>query len=471
MGSDEVEQNRRRQAELYGESLAAIVDDVARQTGLEPAEIAKTIGVSRPMFTQLVSGRRVRVANPVAAARLEMLREFVGHLAAGLADRADVPLTIAQIRASTGSWVTSSATAVADREPAEASDGAWSAEDQPAAAPETTPSWPRQVGASDDPPALTPSSLLAARERVGRQLPPTPTRRWPLLEDHTETETWVKHENHNPTGAFKVRGGINFVERLLAAHPETRGLVSATRGNHGQSLAFAGQVYRVPVTIVVPEGNSADKNAAMAAYGARLVVRGRDFQESLEYAEQLAGEERLLVVPPFHPWLIEGVATYAAELHETVPDLDVIYVPVGMGSGICANIAVRDLLGRSTEIVGVVAERAPAYAMSFDAGAPISTGTAKTFVDGVAVRTPDRQAVRIIRAGASRILQVSEDEAALAMVLMYRATHNLAEPAGSLALAGLLSERDRVAGKRVAIVHTGANADFSVLKKVMKEFG
>lgn len=157
MGSDEVEQNRRRQAELYGESLAAIVDDVARQTGLEPAEIAKTIGVSRPMFTQLVSGRRVRVANPVAAARLEMLREFVGHLAAGLADRADVPLTIAQIRASTGSWVTSSATAVADREPAEASDEAWSAEDQPAAAPETTPSWPRQVGISEDPPPQTPA--------------------------------------------------------------------------------------------------------------------------------------------------------------------------------------------------------------------------------------------------------------------------------------------------------------------------
>ena len=185
--------------------------------------------------------------------------------------------------------------------------------------------------------------------------------------DPTGTETWVKHENHNPTGAFKVRGGVNFCARLVASGG-TGGLISASRGNHSQSLAFAGSRYGVPVTIVVPEGNSPDKNAATEAYGAELVIHGRDFQESLEHAGRLAEERGLTPVPPFHPWLVEGVATYAAELHEAVPDLDVVYVPVGMGSGICANIAVRDLLGLATEIVGVVAERAPAYALSFEAG-------------------------------------------------------------------------------------------------------
>ena len=308
--------------------------------------------------------------------------------------------------------------------------------------------------------------LAAARDRVARHLPPTPSRRWPLLERSTGTETWVKHENHNPTGAFKVRGGLNFAARLVDS-PETKGLISASRGNHSQSLAFAGATYGVPVTIVVPEGNSPDKNDATEAYGAELVVHGSDFQESLEHAGVLAAERDLLAVPPFHPWLVEGVATYAAELHEDVPDLDVVYVPVGMGSGICANIMVRDLLGRSTEIVGVVAEQAPAYALSFEAGSVVATPAADTFVDGVACRTPDPTAVGIILRGASRVLRVTEEQAAEAMALMYRTTHNLAEPAGSLALAGLLLERDLVAGRRVAVVHTGGNADFEVLSRAM----
>lgn len=313
---------------------------------------------------------------------------------------------------------------------------------------------------------LTADSLAAARALVGRHLAPTPALRWPLLEQATGVETWVKHENHLPTGAFKVRGGLNFVARSLAAGP-LAGLVSASRGNHSQSLAFAGRTFQVPVTIVVPEGNSPDKNAATAALGAEVVVRGADFQEAVEHSVALATERGLTRVPSFDPWLVEGVASYPAELHEAVPGLDVVYVPVGMGSGACANIWVRDLLGLATEVVGVVAERAPAYALSVEAGAVVTTPTADTFVDGVACRTPDAEAVAIIAAGAARIVRVSEEQAAAAMALAYRATHNLPEPAGSLALAGLLSERDRVAGKRVAVIHTGGNADFSVLARAL----
>jgi threonine dehydratase len=306
----------------------------------------------------------------------------------------------------------------------------------------------------------------AARERVRRHVPPTPARRWPLLERSTGTETWVKHENHNPTGAFKVRGGVNFAARLTEAGRAT-GLISASRGNHSQSLAYAGAAFGLPVTVVVPEGNSPDKNAATAAYGAELVVHGRDFQEAVEHSRVLAEERGLMPVPSFHPWLVEGVATYAAELHEDVPGLDVVYVPVGMGSGACANIAVRDLLGLATEVVGVVAENAPAYALSFEAGQPVATPSADTFVDGVACRTPDPEAVRRIVTGAARIVRISEQDAADAMALMYRSTHNLPEPAGSLALAGLLAERDRVAGRRVAVVQTGGNADFEVLARAL----
>jgi len=313
---------------------------------------------------------------------------------------------------------------------------------------------------------LTRASLGAARRLVGGHLAPSPALRWPLLEAATGTETWVKHENHNPTGAFKVRGGLNLAAGL-AATGGVAGLVSASRGNHSQSLAYAGRAYGIPVTIVVPEGNSPDKNAATAAYGAEVVVHGEDFQAAVEHARSLAESRGLTLVPSFDPRLVEGVATYAAELHEQVPGLDTVYVPVGMGSGICANIAVRDLLGLEVEIVGVVADRAPAYALSFEAGAPVPTERADTFVDGVACRVPDADAVAAIVAGAARIVRIDEEDAAAAMALAYRATHNLAEPAGALALAGLLAERDRMAGRRVAVVQTGGNADFDVLRRVL----
>ena len=320
----------------------------------------------------------------------------------------------------------------------------------------------------DEPHTLTHESLAAARARVAAYVAPSPTLRWPLLEEHTGTPTWVKHENHNPTGAFKVRGGLNFVGRLSAeSSTPPPGLVTASRGNHSQSIAFAGRVHDVAVTVVVPEGNSPDKNAATRALGAEVVVHGHDFQSALEHALALAEERELVVVPAWHPWLVEGVATYAAELHDAVADLDVVYVPVGMGSGICANIWVRDLLGLRTEVVGVVSERAPAYALSFEAGEVVTTPTADTFVDGVACRTPHPESVRVVAAGAARFVRVSEEQAAEAMTLMYRTTHNLAEPAGSLGLAGLLADDVRRPGARCAVVHCGGNADFDVLARAM----
>ncbi len=293
-------------------------------------------------------------------------------------------------------------------------------------------------------------------------------RRWPLIDAAVGTEVWIKHENHNPTGAFKVRGGLMYMDHLSTSG-DARGVISASRGNHSQSLAYAGSAAGVPVTIVVPEGNSPDKNAATAAFGAEVLVHGRDFQEALEHAQVLAAERDLIAIPPLHEWLVEGVATYAVELHEDVTDLDLIYVPVGMGSGICANIAVRDLIGSKAEIVGVVSDRAPAYALSFEAGHAVSTESADTFVDGVACRTPVPAAVETIARGAARILRISEADAASAMALMYRATHNLAEPAGALGLAAAIQERDAIAGRRVAFIQTGGNADFEVLRAVMDD--
>ncbi|GAB2867727.1 threonine dehydratase [Nocardioides pacificus] len=447
---DDVSARRSQQAELYGESVDVLARRLHQVLGLPAHEVASTIGVSGPMFTQVLEGRRSRFGNPLAILRLRMLHDFLGHLEAGVADRADIALTLAQIRVAT--------TPVPGVPP--------SVPIHPGRHGSGVPSGGAAVSLG-----ITAASLALARERVGRHVEPTAVRRWPLLERLTGTETWVKHENHNPTGAFKVRGGLNYVARLLTERaPEAGpvpGLVSATRGNHGQSLAFAGATHGVPVTIVVPEGNSPDKNAAMEAYGARLVVHGADFQEAREHAGRLAADQGLLAVPAFHPWLVEGVASCAAELHTSVPDLDVVYVPVGMGSGICAQLVVRDLLARHNEVVGVVSAEADAYARSFEAGRPISTPSADTFVDGVACREPDAQAVALINAGAARIVRVSEEQAAEAMGLMYRATHNLAEPAGSLALAGLLAERDRVAGRRVAVVHTGGNTDFTVLSRAM----
>jgi threonine dehydratase len=314
---------------------------------------------------------------------------------------------------------------------------------------------------------LTQADLDAATAIVRRHVPVTPAYRWPLLEEATGTRTWVKHENATPTGAFKVRGGLVYVERLLASGRQVRGLVCATRGNHGQSIAYAGRAHGLPVTIVVPEGNSPDKNAAMVGFGARLVVHGRDFQEAREHAGRLAEESGLDPVPSFHDDLVAGVATYAAELHEQADGLDVVYVPVGQGSGICANIGVRDLLDVGTQVVGVVAERAPAHALSFEAGEPVTTPDADTFVDGVATRVPDPAAVAVMVAGAARFVQVGEEAAAEAMRLLWSSTHQMPEPAGAIALAGLLADTGREPGSRAAVIMTGGNCDAALVRRVV----
>ena len=314
---------------------------------------------------------------------------------------------------------------------------------------------------------LTRDDLAEATSIVAEHVPVTPAYRWPLLEQITGTPTWVKHEDATPTGAFKVRGGLVFVRRLLDAGRPVPGLIAATRGNHGQSVAYAGREYGLPVTIVVPEGNSPDKNASMAGFGARLIVHGRDFQESLEEALRLAEVEGLVPVPPFHPDLIAGVATGAAELHAQAGRLDVVYVPVGQGSGICAHLGVRDLLGVATEVVGVVADRAPAHALSFEAGRPISTPDADTFVDGVATRTPIPEAVEAMVAGAARFVRVSEGAAEQAMGVLWRTTHHMPEPAGALALAGLLADTRRAPDAVAAVVMTGGNCDADLVRRVV----
>lgn len=314
---------------------------------------------------------------------------------------------------------------------------------------------------------LTRDDLDDATRIVRGHMPITPAYRWPLLEAATGTPTWVKHENATPTGAFKVRGGLVFVERLATSGRHIPGLIAATRGNHGQSVAFAGSKHGIDVTIVVPEGNSPDKNASMVGFGANLVVHGRDFQEASEHAKSLAAERGLVSIPSYHADLVAGVATGAAELHEQAGHLDVIYVPVGMGSGICAHMAVRDLLGVDTQIVGVVADRAPAHALSFEAGHPVSTPDADTFVDGVATRTPNAEAVALMCAGAARFVRVSEDLAEHAMRLLWQTTHQMPEPSGALALAGLLADTERAPGAVAAVILSGGNCDTDLVHNVV----
>ena len=310
--------------------------------------------------------------------------------------------------------------------------------------------------------------LETTTELVRTMLPATPQYAWPLLARRTGAEVWVKHENHTPIGAFKLRGGVTYMDWLKRSHAGAGGVISATRGNHGQSIALAGWRAGIPVTILVPEGNSAEKNAAMRSLGAELIVHGRDFDAAKEHAAHLARERKLHFVPSFHPLLVKGVATYALEMLRAVPGLQTVYVPIGMGSGICGLIAVRDLLGAKAEIVGVVAETAPAVALSVAAGRPVATPEARTFADGIACRDPDPEAVAIIAKGAARIVRVSEDEIAEAMRNLYTATHNIAEGAGAAPLAALLKERAAMRGRCVGLILSGGNIDSGVLARVLE---
>lgn len=276
---------------------------------------------------------------------------------------------------------------------------------------------------------------------------------------------WVKHENATPIGAFKVRGGLVHLDRLRRSTPDLKGVISATRGNHGQSIGYAGRAMGIPATIVVPESNSAEKNRLMEGFGVRLVVHGVDFEAACEEAFRLAAAEGLAFVPSFHPDLVLGVASWALELFRAAPPLAALYVPVGLGSGICGAIGVRDLLGLSTEIIGVQSQGADPYARSLAAGHAVMLNRADTLADGIAVRIPDPLALEIIRAGAARIVTVTDEEIAAAIRACWRATHNLAEGAGAAPLAALFKEKAVQAGRRVGVVLSGGNIDLELFRR------
>lgn len=311
------------------------------------------------------------------------------------------------------------------------------------------------------------TALRQAAELIGRHVPPTPQYSWPLLAQRLGCEVWVKHENHTPAGAFKIRGGLLYVDELLRREPGLLGMISATRGNHGISLAMAAQRSGIPLRVLVPEGNSTEKNAAMRACGAEVIEYGRDFDSARQHAVDLAVQSGWHFVPALHPDLIRGVATYALELFEAAPPLRRVYVPIGMGSGICGLIRTRDLLGLDTEIIGVVSSAADAYAQSFEQGRIVCTETAETFADGMACRMPAAEALEIINQGATRIVRVDDGEIRQTIVALHEDTHNTAEGAGAAALAAAIQEQERNRGERIAVVLSGANIDRKLLAKIL----
>ena len=307
------------------------------------------------------------------------------------------------------------------------------------------------------------AEIESAAQTVYRAMPPTPQYRWPLLCEHLGTEVWLKHENHTPVGAFKLRGGLVYFSQLQ----EQNGVIAATRGNHGQSVAFCARQYGMSATIVVPHGNSVEKNAAMRSFGATLVEHGHDFQAALEHAQSLAKERRLHMVPSFDPLLVAGVASASLELFRAVPDLGTLYVPIGLGSGICAAAAVRNALGLSTEIVGVVSAHARAYALSFSSRKPIEAEVTTRLADGMAVRTPSPEALELILKHVERIVEVTDDEVAQAIAVLFQCTHNCAEGAGAAPFAAIRKERVRLKGRKVAAVLSGGNIDREVFASVL----
>jgi len=314
---------------------------------------------------------------------------------------------------------------------------------------------------------ITLEDLESAATLVYRSMSPTPQYRWPLLDQRVGTAVWVKHENHAPTGAFKVRGGLVYMDELWRNSSRPSGVVSATRGNHGQSVGFAARQFKLPAVVVVPFGNSVDKNAAMRALGIELIERGHDFQAAGEVADEIAAERGWHRFPSFHPALVRGVGTYALELLRAVPDLDTIYVPVGMGSGLCGTIAARDALGANARIVAVVAESAPAFARSLAQNRIVSHEVTTRIADGMACRTPDGDALEIARKGADRVVTVRDEEVEAAMRAYFIDTHNTAEGAGAAALAAALKEREIIRGRSIAVILSGGNVDSKIFSGVL----
>lgn len=309
--------------------------------------------------------------------------------------------------------------------------------------------------------------IRAAQELVYSVMQPTPQIVWPLISERLGAETWIKHENHTPTGAFKARTAVVYAAELFRDANSITGLVTATRGNHGQSVALAAKRFGVPAYVVVPSGNSNEKNAAMRAQGATLIDFGRDYQESKEHAQMLAGERGWHFVPSYHRNIVKGVATYWLEFFSAVSDLDVVYVPIGQGSGICSCAAVRNGLNLPTRIVGVVPTGAPAYALSFEAGHAVAADVSTLLADGMACRIPDPNSLATVLENVDRIVRVSEEEIAQAMKIYFTGTHNVTEGAGAAGLAAALQEKSQLQGKRVGLVISGGNVDHDVFARVL----
>ncbi len=311
------------------------------------------------------------------------------------------------------------------------------------------------------------NEIEEAARLVYKYMQPTPQYAWPLLRQRVGANVWVKHENHTPTGSFKIRGGITFMNWLKRNHPEAVGIVTATRGNHGQSQAMSAKSAGVKAKIIVPHGNSVEKNVSMRAFGAEVIEFGSDFDDARLEATRIAKEENLFLVPPFHREMLRGIATYALELLSAVANLDTIYVPIGCGSGICSVITVRDALGLETKIVGVVSNKAQGAKLSLEEGRLIETASADTFADGLAVRKPVMEAFEIYAHGADRVVAVTDEEIAEAICIYYRDTHNLTEGAGAAALAALLKEREAMQGREVAVILSGGNIDMGVYTAIL----
>lgn len=311
------------------------------------------------------------------------------------------------------------------------------------------------------------AQIREAQSIIYGYMPATPQYTWPLLNHRLETIAWVKHENHTPVGAFKLRGALVYMHWLKQTRSEIGGVVAATRGNHGQGVATAARLLGLGAVIVVPVGNSKEKNLAMAAQGAELIEHGHDFQAALEYARTLAHEHSLVMVDSFHERLVMGTATYALEFFQAVPHLDRIYVPIGLGSSICGVSAARNALGLSTKIIGVVASASPSYALSFAQRRVVDAVTQTQIADGLACRVPSAEAMEIIWANVSRMVEVTDAEIASAMRVYYQDTHNIAEGAGAAPLAAALQEIHQNQKKCIGLVLTGANVDGDLYQNVL----
>jgi threonine dehydratase len=311
------------------------------------------------------------------------------------------------------------------------------------------------------------AQIRDAQTVVYRSMQPTPQYTWPLLNERLGTEVWIKHENHTPVGAFKLRGALVYIDWLKETQPGLTGVAAATRGNHGQGVAMAARLAGLKAVIVVPRGNSREKNRAMLAQGAELIEHGDDFQESLEFARALAAERGYAMIDSFHERLLMGTATYALELFEAAPPLEAVYVPIGLGSSICGVAAARNALRLATEIIGVVAAASPSYALSFRERRVMEAPSRTALADGLACRTPNAQAMEVIWEHIARIVEVTEAEIAHAMRAYCQDTHNLAEGAGAAALAGALKGKNSLQGKRIGIILTGGNVDREILEDVL----